>query len=79
MIGRVCDEFHCLPSQAIRELDNDPDRTALAILEIRAFERTWRAIDQARSQADVPNGPMAERVLAVMGDRLTQRSGGATT
>lgn len=36
-MSRVCEEFHCLPSRAMWELENDPDQWALQIIPLRAY------------------------------------------
>lgn len=58
----LCEAFHCLPSQAREELDTDPDRTALRVLELRAYARTKAALAAAKTKAERPTGPMADLV-----------------
>jgi hypothetical protein len=52
MVSRICEEFSCLPSQALRELDTDPERLALMIPDLRAYAAAKRAFDAARGKAD---------------------------
>ena len=61
LISRVCDEFHCVPSQAIRELERDPE-LVFEVMELRAYAQTKEQMDRAENQSDVPTGPMADLV-----------------
>lgn len=45
-MSAVCEEFHCLPSQAVRELETDPSRLALTIMALRSYRRTLDALDR---------------------------------
>jgi hypothetical protein len=62
-----------LPSQARTELGTDPDRTALRILELRAYQRTKAAIDSAERPMDMPTGPLADLVQEIGVDRWRAR------
>jgi len=72
-VSRVCEEFGCVPSVAARELTEDPERRAVAIMELRAYARTKAAIDAAQKPDDEPTGPMAEWVWRVKAERMRQR------
>jgi hypothetical protein len=50
--SRVCEGFHCLPSAAERELENDPDQLALLILDIRGYMAAKHAFDNAVDKVD---------------------------
>ena len=65
IVSRVCEEFSCLPSEALRELLDDPNNMALDIIELRAYARTKQQIDDAKKQEDMPSGPMADLVWGV--------------
>lgn len=53
LINRVCEAFPgVLPSQAVRELDDDPEQTVLTILELRAYAAAKRAYDGAANKVD---------------------------
>jgi len=71
IISRVCEEFHCLPSQAEAELDN-PDSIALEIIQLRAYAKTKAQIDRAKSEDDMPDGPMVDLVFDIQAE-LFQR------
>jgi hypothetical protein len=61
-VSRVCEEFHCLPSQAVRELENDPERLALKILPLRAYAKAKEIYDRARNKMDLPESPLIDEV-----------------
>jgi hypothetical protein len=76
VVSRVCEEFNCLPSQAVRELMNDPSNLALDIMELRAYSRAKEALDNAEKPDDVPNHPMIDRVFEVQYELLKRRKEG---
>jgi hypothetical protein len=71
----VCEAFSCTPSQAREELEADPDRTALRILELRAYARTKAQVDAAKEAKDMPTGDLAELVQEIEVDRWRARKG----
>jgi hypothetical protein len=50
MIDRICEGFSCLPLQAERELDNDPEHLALQILDMREYIAAKVAWDRAKDK-----------------------------
>ena len=74
LISRVCEEFGCLPSAAVRELMDDRDHLALDIMESRAYVRTKEAVARARTEADMPDGPMVEQVFEVEAELLRREA-----
>ena len=76
MLNAVCEAFHCLPSQAREELETDPDRTALRILEMRAYAETKRQIDAAKTAEDRPTGRLADLVAEIEVELWRQRRRG---
>ncbi len=74
-VSRVCEEFHCLPSAAVNELMDDPDRLALEIIELRAYARAKEQLDNAKKSTDVPKTPMIEKVWEVQAELHKQRKG----
>lgn len=44
-IGRLCEEFHCLPSQALREVMRAPAGLLETIIEFRQYARAKAAYD----------------------------------
>lgn len=59
LISRVCQEFKCLPSEAKRELQRDP-QLVFDVLELRHYVQTREAILNAKDKTQVPTGPMAD-------------------
>jgi hypothetical protein len=68
--ARLCEEFHCLPSQLDRE---DPRRIEEMVLML-SYARAKERLDSAKSEDDVKRTPMIERVwdiqAAIMKDRM---------
>jgi hypothetical protein len=62
-----------LPSQAREELNTDPDRLALVILEMRAYERVKGQVDAAKTAEDIPTGALAELVQEINVDLWRKR------
>ena len=55
VIGRICDEFHCLPSAAWREWLNLPAGFMETIIEYRTYSRAKAAYDaRGHSRHDPP-------------------------
>ena len=52
MINQIAEQFHCLPSAARFELDNDPERLVLDLLPIRAYIAAYQAWTSARNKID---------------------------
>lgn len=55
-IGRLCEEFGCLPLAMVRELSDDPEQMAAQILELRAYARTKALVDRAKDAKELPPG-----------------------
>jgi len=63
-IGRLCEEFHCLPSAMARELARDPEQMAVRIVELRGYAKAKALVDASKQDSDVPRGdPLVVRVL----------------
>lgn len=61
MVSRVCEEFHCTPSEA---LDQPYDLT-MTVMHMRAFAAAKQALESAKRQSDVPITPIVRQVVAV--------------
>lgn len=63
-VSQVCEEFGCLPSEAVDELDHDPDGLTFDVLFLRSFKRTWDAWSAAAGTpgglTDLPETPMLQ-------------------
>lgn len=60
-VSRVCEEFGCTPSVALREIEQHDDLLT-DVMEARAFVRTKQACDAAASKVERPDTPMARLV-----------------
>lgn len=52
VISNVCEEFHCLPSQALREIQDGPLGLVGRIIDCRAYAHTKHLVDEAASKPD---------------------------
>jgi hypothetical protein len=52
LISRICQEFSCLPSDAARELDEDPEHLALEIIDYRGYAAAKFAFDHTKDKVD---------------------------
>jgi hypothetical protein len=68
IVSRICEEFGCLPSQAVRELEDGDADLVFTILEYRSYARAKQTIDAAQSAADVTPTPMTTMVFAVQAE-----------
>jgi|TARA_Y100000310_G_scaffold285524_1_gene309059 hypothetical protein len=64
MISRIAESFHVLPAVAERLWLDDPDETALQILELRSYEAAKAAYDSAGGKVeDLEQHPMLDEVI----------------
>ena len=73
VVSRICEEFHCLPTEAVNEMLDDPCNMALDILELRSYARMKDQIDRTKKETDMPTGPMAEWVWRVTAEISRRR------
>jgi len=65
MVSRLCEEFHCLPTVAEKLWLDDPQDTAIQILELRAYANALRAYTQADGKIDkLDESPLMDQVIA---------------
>ena len=76
VVSRVCEEFHCLPSQAVRELMNDPSQMALDIIDLRSYAQAKEILDNAKDSKDIPQSKSIDRVWEIMHELLKRQKGG---
>jgi len=67
-VSRLCEEFHCLPSQAAAELATEYGWEALEIMEARAYAHAKARFDAAKSAEDLPDTPVMELVKDIAFD-----------
>lgn len=74
LVSRVCEEFNCLPSAAVREIMDDPGGMAMEIIRLRHYARTKDILDNAKTAADIPRGVDVSQVLEIQAEIM--RGGG---
>jgi hypothetical protein len=57
-MSRLCEEFHCLPSEAYREWRTVREGLLEEILEARAFASIKQASDRGVKYSDMPSSPL---------------------
>ena len=83
-IGRICEEFHCLPSEAMREWRTSPAGFLEDVMEARAYAQAWAMVDGAKSAKDIPSSPLTDLAITIrrelaedeLRDELTRRARG---
>lgn len=50
MISVICEQFGCLPSEALRELEVTPYGLIWSILDLRAYKGAYDEVQRARKQ-----------------------------
>jgi hypothetical protein len=69
----MCEEFSCVPTEAVREWRRAPDGLIVQVMEARAFAATWRMYDAAEKKTDLPASPMLDLVIEIeMAERQRQ-------
>ena len=81
--ARLCEEFHCLPSQALAEWERAPCGLLETIIEMRAFAAMKAALDRAETLKERPTGRLADLVADIEFARAAalmeaRRRGGST-
>jgi phage tail protein X len=77
LVSRVCEEFGCLPSEALVEIEEGPTQLVLDIMELRAYANAKRIVEQVYEASkraavsggempELPASPMIERVVEIM-------------
>lgn len=74
IISRVCEEFHCLPSQAVRELEHGDAPLLFTILELRAYARAKAELDSTDDQSKVKVTPAIALVCEIEAEAFDNRS-----
>ena len=63
IVSRICEEFGCLPSQAINELAIDVRKHLFQIIKMRAYANAKHRLDNMSAGENLDNVPMIEEVL----------------
>lgn len=69
----MCEEFHCLPSEALSELEVTPWGMVADIISCRAYARAKNVVDNAQSEQDVPDDPMVDMVFRIQADIVREK------
>jgi len=64
IVSRICEEFQCLPSEAVRELDKDYRKLIFEILRMRVYAASKHRFDNMKKGDNLDNVPMIEEVIA---------------
>ena len=71
-VGRLCEEFHCLPSAAIREIESAPVGFLETIVLFRTYQRSYQAFHGGGTVPD--ELPLKAVVAALTEERLLRES-----
>lgn len=74
-MARVCEEFGCVPSVAIRELEDGPAELIWDIVELRAYARAKATVERATKDKDVPKGYWTDLVFDVKAEHFKRERG----
>jgi len=73
VISRICQEFGCLPTEAIAEIDRAPVGLINDILELREYTRAKQIIDNAQKEDDIPSSPAIDMVFEIEATLIKER------
>lgn len=62
-MSRICEEFSCLPSEAIAELEKDYRKQIFQIMQMRVYAQAKRRLDNMKKGENLDDVPMIEDVL----------------
>ena len=62
-----------MPSEAMKEIMDDPSQMAFDIMELRAYAAAKEALDNAKKESDIPKSPMVEKVWEVIGELVKRQ------
>jgi hypothetical protein len=65
VISRICEEFDCLPSQAIHE----PLQLALDVMDLRAYAKAKHLYEHTKDAKDIPDAPIMDWVYRISYER----------
>lgn len=65
VIGRICEEFHCLPEAAYLAWQAAPVGFFDELLAYRSYARAKALVDAAEDEKSLPNSPIVEQVLDI--------------
>ena len=63
IVSRICEEFGCLPSEAVNELEVDVRKHLFQIMQLRSYAAAKRRFDDMKPGENLDDVPMIETVL----------------
>jgi hypothetical protein len=63
IVSRICEEFGCLPSEAVRELENDVRKHLFQIMQMRTYAAAKNRLDNMKAGENLDDVPMIDTVL----------------
>lgn len=64
-ISVLCEAFHCVPSQAEREMERCGPGWLEEVLEARQYAEAFHMVMNAQSRSDVPSSPIVDLVRKI--------------
>jgi hypothetical protein len=63
IISRICEEFGCLPSEAVNELEVDVRKHLFVIMKLRAYAAAKHRLDNMKPGEKLDGVPLIDTVL----------------
>lgn len=63
VVSRICEEFSCLPSEAVNELEKDGRKLLFPIMNMRVYAAAKRRLDDMKPGENLDGVPMIDVVL----------------
>jgi hypothetical protein len=73
LVSVICEEFHCRPSQAEWEIENNT-QMVLDILDMRGYVRAYQTLKAAKSEGDVRVTRAVAKVFEIEREILRRRN-----
>lgn len=74
IIGRICEEFGCLPSQAVHEIEEMDADLVFAIIDMRSYAHAKATVDSAKKHSDLKMTPAIRRVFEIEIEAMKQEA-----
>lgn len=71
MVDAICRAFHCLPSQALRELRDGPFGLVWRVLDWRAYADAYHRVKSSRDNLEMDDWTMLVQEIGI--DLLRER------
>ena len=69
----MCKEFSCLPTEAMRELEEAPIGLVTDIITMRDYAEAKQIIKHAQREEDIPDSPIIDLVFEVEAEIFKDR------